>query len=104
MEKKTTTLCKSINRANLHNLASLHNKRTKSAKAAVKEAVQQRNIFERSIEIVELVESAQNSFSPMICVLVHYSTTKMDGTMTKPEKRELLTELEMGLEKSDCEM
>ena len=27
-----------------------------------------------------------------------------DGTMSKPEKHKLLTELEMGLEKSDCEM
>ena len=46
------------------------------------------------------METPQPKQAPVRVQEVHQG----EGTMTKSEKHELLAELEMGLEKSDCEM
>ena len=102
---KTTELYKTIHRANLRNMASLHPKFDKSVKTAVKEAVHKRNLSERAIEIARSRGATTEEFlnhdmapSPLLY--------NLDGTMTKPEKHVLLTELELltGLNDSQCNM
>ena len=101
--EKTTALYTPINRENLCNMASLHNKPTMSAKAAVKEAVQQSN---NSVCGIEIVRAHGVSTEQLLTYDVCFSPLfyNKDGTATKPDQHELRTGLEMGLEKSDCEM
>ena len=98
-------LYKTIHRANIRNMASLHPKFDNSVKTAVKEAVHKRNLSERAIEIARSRGVTTEEFlnHDMVPLPLLYS---LDGKMTKPEKHVLLIELELltGLNDSKCNM